>query len=337
MVFALVHFVLDSLWHFPSFIDWVILKESSLWIPVVFTMTPCCLLFITVVVIVSSSNRHWNIDMLGGISDWFIVDVSVGNLNWLVINVSQCVLNWFEFSMSSEVGMAIFWVIMMRTFVMVVSDVGIQRGHYCLMVLGSVLVVISMVVEFDMWCNNLTSMNEMFMMMMINWMGNFLMDDLMMVVWGFVMDIVVNFVDMVGLMMVVMIIMVMVYDLMVYGGNMMDVNIMMIKIVMIVEAMIRVDIMVYNVTMASISEVIKLVRVMLPLSLMTEPFHIFMMSVMMVISMVTIIHILHIVLMILTMHVMTMHCMGWSMHIMNWSWVMDWMSEFVPIVWIVSK
>ena len=337
MVFALVHFVLDSLWHFPSFIDWVILKESSLWIPVVFTMTPCCLLFITVVVIVSSSNRHWNIDMLGGISDWFIVDVSVGNLNWLVINVSQCVLNWFEFSMSSEVGMAIFWVIMMRTFVMVVSDVGIQRGHYCLMVLGSVLVVISMVVEFDMWCNNLTSMNEMFMMMMINWMGNFLMDDLMMVVWSFVMDIVVNFVDMVGLMMVVMIIMVMVYDLMVYGGNMMDVNIMMIKIVMIVEAMIRVDIMVYNVTMASISEVIKLVRVMLPLSLMAEPFHIFMMSVMMVIGMVTIIHILHIVLMILTMHVMTMCCMGWNMHIMNWSWVMDWMSEFVPIVWIVSK
>ena len=134
MVFTLVHFVLDSLWHFPSFIHWVILKESSLWIPVVFTMTPCCLLFITVVVIVSSSNRHWNIDMLGGISDWFIVDVSVGNLNWLVINVSQCVLNWLEFSVSSEVGMAILWVIVMRTLVMVVSDVSIKRCHNCLMV-----------------------------------------------------------------------------------------------------------------------------------------------------------------------------------------------------------
>ena len=199
------------------------------------------------------------------------------------------------------------------------------------------LMVISMVMEFDMWCNDFTSVNEMFMMMMINWMGNFMMDDLMMVVWSFVMDIVVNFVNMVRLMMIVMIIMVMVHDLMVYGGNMMDVNIMMIKIVMIVEAVIRVNIMVDNMTMASISEVIKLVRVMLPLGLMTEPFHIFMMSIMMVIVMLTIVHILHIVLMILTMHVMAMSCMGWSMHIMNWSWVMDWMSEIVSIIWILSK
>ena len=176
------------------------------------------------------------------------------------------------------------------------------------------LMVISMVMEFNMWCNDFTSMNEMFMMMMINWMGNFMMDDLMMVVWSFVMDIVVNFVDVVRLVMIVMIIMVMVDDLMVYGGNMMDVNIMMIKIVMIVEAVIRVNIMVDNM---SISEVIELVRVMLPLGLMTEPFHIFMMSVMMVIVTLTIVHILHIVLMILTMHVMAMSCVGWSMHIMN--------------------
>ena len=196
------------------------------------------------------------------------------------------------------------------------------------------LMLISVVMEFDMWCNSFTSVNEMFMMMMINWMSNFMMDDLMMVVWSFVMDIVVNFVNMVRLVMIVMIIMIMVHDLMVYGGNMMDVNIMMIKIVMIVEAVIRVNIMVDNM---SISEVIELVRVMLPLGLMTEPFHIFMMSVMMVIVMLTIVHILHIVLMILTMHVMAMSCMGWSMHIMNWSWVMDWMSEIVSIIWILSK
>ena len=170
------------------------------------------------------------------------------------------------------------------------------------------LMLISVVMEFDMWCNSFTSVNEMVMMMMINWLSNFMMDDLMMVVWSFVMDIIVDFVDMVRFMMVVMmIIMVMVHDLVVYGLNMMDVNIMMIKIVMIVEAVIRVDIMVDNMGMASISEMIKLVSVMLPLSLMTEPFHIFMMGIMMVISMVTIIHILHIVMMILTMHVMTVH------------------------------
>ena len=200
------------------------------------------------------------------------------------------------------------------------------------------LMLISMVMEFDMWCNSLTSVNEMFMMVMINWMSNFMMDNLMMVVWSFVMDIVVDFVDMVRFMMVVMmIIMVMVHNLMVYGLNMMDVNIMMIKIVMIVEAVIRVDIMVDNMGMASISEVIELVSVMLPLGLMTHPFHIFMMGVMMVISMVTIIHILHIVMMILTMHVMTVHWVGWIMHIMNWSWVVDWVSEFVSIIWIISK
>ena len=133
MVFTLMHFVYNSFWHFPSLIDWVILKESCLWIPVVFTMTPCFLLFITVMVIVLSNNRYWNIDMLSRIGDWFIVDVSFGMLDWLVINVSQCVLNWLEFSVSSEVGMAILWVIVMRTLVMVVSDVSIKRCHNCLM------------------------------------------------------------------------------------------------------------------------------------------------------------------------------------------------------------
>lgn len=134
MVFTLMHFVYDSFWHLPSLIDWVILKESSLWIPVVFTMTPCFFLFIAVMVIVFSNNRYWNIDMLSCIGDWFIVDVSFGMLDWLVINVSQCVLNWLEFSVSSVVGMAIFWVIVMRTLVMVVSDVSIKRCHDCLMV-----------------------------------------------------------------------------------------------------------------------------------------------------------------------------------------------------------
>ena len=133
MVFTLMHFMYDSFWHLPSLIDWVILKESSLWIPVVFTMTPCFFLFIAVMVIVFSNNRYWNIDMLSCIGDWFIVDVSFGMLDWLVINVSQCVLNWFEFSVSSVVGMAIFWVIVMRTLVMVVSDVSIKRCHNCLM------------------------------------------------------------------------------------------------------------------------------------------------------------------------------------------------------------
>ena len=54
--------------------------------------------------------------------------------------------------------------------------------------------LISVVMEFDMWCNSFTSVNEMVMMMMINWMSNFMMDDLMMVVWSFVMNVVRSFV-----------------------------------------------------------------------------------------------------------------------------------------------
>ena len=319
-------------------------------------MSPCLFLFIAVVMIVGSNHRYWNIDMLCSIGDWFIVDVSIDMLNWLVINVSHGVLDWFELSVSCEVGMASLWMVVVGTFVMVVSDMSIKRCHNCLMVLVSMLMLISMIVEFDMWGNGFTSMNEFFMMVVLNWVRDLMMDNLVMVVWSFVVNIVVNFVDvvrlMVEIMMVIMIVMVMMYNLVVYGLNMMDVNIMMIEIVMIeivmiIEAVIRVDIMV-NMSMTSISEVVKLVREMFPLFLMTEPFHIFMVGVMMVIMIVMIMMMIikdmairyafHIIVQV-AMWVVTVHrvTMNWIMHLMNWSRVMGWMSEFVSIIWILSE
>ena len=56
-------------------------------------------------------------------------------LNRLVINMSHGVLNWFELSMSCVICMTFFWVVVMWTFVMIISDMGIKRSHHSLVVL----------------------------------------------------------------------------------------------------------------------------------------------------------------------------------------------------------
>ena len=77
-----------------------------------------------------------------------------------------------------------------------------------------------------------------------------------------------------------MIVNIVVYNFMVYYWlHMVDVHIMMIKIV---KAMVRMDIMM-EMSMTCISEMVKLIGIVLPLGLMSEPFHIFMMGVMMII------------------------------------------------------
>ena len=56
-------------------------------------------------------------------------------LNRLVIDMGHGVLNWFELSMSCVISMTLFWVVVMWTFVMIISDMGIKRSHHSLMVL----------------------------------------------------------------------------------------------------------------------------------------------------------------------------------------------------------
>ena len=125
VVFALMHFMLKCLWHLPALVDWMVFKESCFWIPVILTMAPCFFLLITVVMVMFSNYRYWNIDMLSCICHWFIVDVGASVLNGLVIDMSHSVLNWFKLSMCCVVSMALFWVVVMWTFVMIISDMGI--------------------------------------------------------------------------------------------------------------------------------------------------------------------------------------------------------------------
>ena len=134
VVFTLVHLVLKCLRHLPALVNWMVFKESCFWIPVIFSMAPCFFLFVTVMMVMLSNYRYWNIDMLSCVGHWFIVDVSRCVLNGLVINMSQSVLNWFELSMSCVICMTLFWVVVMWTFVMIISDMGIKRSHHSLMV-----------------------------------------------------------------------------------------------------------------------------------------------------------------------------------------------------------
>ena len=73
--------------------------------------------------------------MFSCISNWFIVDVCSRVLNRLVIDMGHGVLNWFELSMSCVISMTLFWVVVMWTFVMIISDMCIKRSHHSLMVL----------------------------------------------------------------------------------------------------------------------------------------------------------------------------------------------------------
>ena len=73
--------------------------------------------------------------MFSCISNWFIVDVCSRVLNRLVIDMGHGVLNWFELSMSCVISMTLFWVVVMRAFVMIISDMSIKGSHHSLMVL----------------------------------------------------------------------------------------------------------------------------------------------------------------------------------------------------------
>ena len=120
------------------------------------------------------------------------------------------------------------------------------------------LMLVSIVVEFNMWLDSFTAMNILLMVMVLNWVHNFTVNDLVMMVWSCMVDIVLNFMDMGWLVMVyvMMIVNIVVYNFMVYWLNMVDMHIMMIKIV---KAVVRVDIVVNKMSMTYILEVVKLI------------------------------------------------------------------------------
>lgn len=193
--------------------------------------------------------------MLCRVSDWLVVNVSGCVFDWLVVNVSHSVLHWFQFGVGSEVGVACLWVVMVRTLVVVVCDVSIQRGHHRLVMLVSALVLRPVVVELNVRFDSVAAMHIFLMMSVLHWVHDLAVNDLVMVVWCLMMDIVVDFMDMSWLVMGDVVIMV--YNLMVGWLNMVHVHIVVIKVVMVVvvvEAVVRVEVVV-----PSLSEVVELV------------------------------------------------------------------------------
>lgn len=119
------------------------------------------------------------------------------------------------------------------------------------------LMMVSVIVEFNMWLDCFTAMNILFLVMVLDWVHNFTVNNIVMMVWGCVVYIIMNLMDMCWLMMVhvMMIINIVVYNFMVYWLNMVDMHIMMIKVV---KAKVRVDI-VMEMSMACIFKVVKLI------------------------------------------------------------------------------
>ena len=63
------------------------------------------------------------------------------------------------------------------------------------------LMLVSMVVEFNMWLDSFTAMDVLFVVMVLDWMHNFMVNDFVMVVWCCMVNIIVHLVDMGWLMM----------------------------------------------------------------------------------------------------------------------------------------
>ena len=114
----------------------------------------------------------------------------------------------------------------MGAFVVVVSHMGIKRGHHCLVVLVGTLMLSTVVVELDMGLNCVASVKILLVVLVFNWVDHFTVYNLVMVVWSFVMDVIVHFVE-VGWLMVGHVV------IMVHRLNVMDMHIVVVEVMMV--------------------------------------------------------------------------------------------------------
>ena len=63
------------------------------------------------------------------------------------------------------------------------------------------LMVVSMVMEFNMWLDSFTAMDILFMVMVLDWVHNFTVNDFVMMVWSCMVNIIMDLMDMGWLMM----------------------------------------------------------------------------------------------------------------------------------------
>ena len=54
------------------------------------------------------------------------------------------------------------------------------------------LMVVSMIMEFNMWLDSFTAMDILLMVMVLDWVHNFTVNDLVMMVWSCMVNVIMN-------------------------------------------------------------------------------------------------------------------------------------------------
>lgn len=57
------------------------------------------------------------------------------------------------------------------------------------------LMVVSMIMEFNMWLDSFTAMDILLVVMVLDWVHNFTVNDFVMMVWSCMVDVIVNLMD----------------------------------------------------------------------------------------------------------------------------------------------
>ena len=157
----------------------------------IFTMLILTIFLITVFMMMCGSHFNRHVNMFGSIRHWLIINMSSGVLDWLVIYVSLSVLNWFIFSFRGVVLMTWLWLVVMRSSIMMVLQVSLDRNK-CLVHGHMMLILVTTIMELNMvgylmliMLNNFMMdrgnmlmiyrmcivMNVMMVMLVINWVN----------------------------------------------------------------------------------------------------------------------------------------------------------------------
>ena len=57
------------------------------------------------------------------------------------------------------------------------------------------LMVVSMIMEFNMWLDSFTAMDILLVVMVLDWVHNFTVNDLVMMVWSCMVNVIMNLMD----------------------------------------------------------------------------------------------------------------------------------------------
>ena len=57
------------------------------------------------------------------------------------------------------------------------------------------LMVVSMIMEFNMWLDSFTAMDILLVVMVLDWVHNFTVNDFVMMVWSCMVNVIMNLMD----------------------------------------------------------------------------------------------------------------------------------------------